>query len=87
MDRKVVDALRKLPERRRFMKGLFAWVGFKQTTIDFVVEPRKTGKTAFNPRRLWLLALEGITSFSTVPLAIWAYAGFTVAILSLIYYC
>ncbi len=87
MDRKVVDALKKLPERRRFMKGLFAWVGFKQTTIDFMVEPRKTGKTTFNPRRLWLLALEGITSFSTVPLAIWAYAGFTVAILSLIYGC
>lgn len=85
MDRKVVEALKKLPERRRFMKGLFAWVGFKRTTIDFVVGPRKTGKSTFNPRRLWLLALEGITSFSTVPLAIWTYVGFTVASLSLIY--
>ena len=87
MDRRVVEALKQLPERRRFMKGLFAWIGFKQTIVDFVVEPRKTGKSTFNPRRLWLLALEGITSFSTVPLAIWAYAGFTVAILSLVYGC
>ncbi|MEK7778856.1 MAG: glycosyltransferase family 2 protein [Pseudomonadota bacterium] len=87
MDRRVVEALKQIPERRRFMKGLFAWVGYKQTIVDFVVEPRKAGKSTFNPRRLWLLALEGITSFSTVPLAIWTYVGFTVAILSFVYGC
>lgn len=87
MDRRVVEALKQLPERRRFMKGLFAWIGFKQTTVDFVVELRKTGKSTFNPLRLWLLALEGITSFSIVPLAIWAYVGFIVAILSFLYGC
>lgn len=83
MDRRVVEALKQLPERRRFMKGLFAWVGFKQ----IIVEPRRTGKSTFNRRRLWSLGVEGITSFSTVPLTIWAYAGLTVAILSFVYGC
>lgn len=85
MDRKVVDALKSLPERRRFMKGLFAWVGFRQTTVEFVVEPRTSGKSSFNARQLWNLALEGITSFSTAPLSVWTYTGLTVALLALMY--
>lgn len=87
MDKRVIKALRSLPERRRFMKGLFAWVGFKHTTLDFTVESRKSGKSSFNAKRLWILALEGITSFSTVPLTVWVYAGFTVALLALVYGC
>jgi polyisoprenyl-phosphate glycosyltransferase len=87
MDKRVVEALKRLPERRRFMKGLFAWVGFRQSIIEFVVEPRKSGKSSFNARRLWALALEGITSFSTAPLSVWVYTGFTVAAVSLIYGC
>jgi glycosyltransferase involved in cell wall biosynthesis len=87
MDRRVVDALKQLPERRRFMKGLFAWVGFKHSEVEFMPEPRKSGKSSFNTRRLWILALEGITSFSTVPLAVWAYMGFTVATAALFYGC
>jgi glycosyltransferase involved in cell wall biosynthesis len=87
MDKRVIQALKQLPERRRFMKGLFAWVGFRQSVVEFAVESRKSGKSSFNARRLWALALEGITSFSTVPLAIWAYIGFTVAGMALIYGC
>jgi len=87
MDKRVVEAIKRLPERRRFMKGLFAWVGFRQSVVEFVVESRKSGKSSFNARRLWVLALEGITSFSTVPLAVWAYTGFTVAVLALVYGC
>lgn len=87
MDQRVVESLKRLPERKRFMKGLFAWVGFRQSMVEFVVEPRRSGKSSFNARRLWILALESITSFSTVPLAVWAYTGFTVAVLALIYGC
>ena len=85
MDKRVVDAIKRLPERRRFMKGLFAWVGFRQSIVEFTAEPRTTGKSSFSARHLWILALEGITSFSTAPLAVWAYIGFTVVFLALIY--
>lgn len=82
MDRKVVDVLKLLPERRRFMKGLFAWVGFRQATVSFVREPRSAGQSKFSGWRLWNLALEGLTSFSTVPLRIWTYIGLFVAMLA-----
>lgn len=85
LDRRVVEALKRLPERRRFMKGLFAWVGFRQVSISYKREPRRHGKTKFSGWRLWNLALEGITSFSTVPLRIWTYAGALVAGLSFCY--
>ncbi len=87
MDRMVVDALKRLPERRRFMKGLFAWVGFRQVTVEFPVAERSAGASSFNVRRLWALALEGITSFSTVPLSVFAYCGFAVALLALLGGC
>lgn len=82
MDRKVVDALKTLPERRRFMKGLFAWVGFRQAVVRYARERRFNGNSKFSGWRLWNLALEGITSFSTVPLRIWTYAGVLVALLA-----
>jgi len=85
MDRQVVEALKRLPERRRFMKGLFAWVGFRQTTVEFDVEPRAGGDSSFGGIRLWRLALEGITSFSTLPLVVWTYIGVAVAALSVFY--
>ena len=75
MDRRVVDALGGLRETHRFMKGLFAWVGFKTCIVDYVRKPRAAGKTKFNGWRLWKLAVEGITSFSTFPLTVWFYLG------------
>jgi len=82
MDRKVVEAIRRLPERTRFMKGLFAWVGFRTTIIEYVREQRKTDRSKFGTWRLWNLAIEGITSFSTVPLRMWTYVGLLVAVAS-----
>lgn len=85
MDKKVVEALKLLPERRRFMKGIFAWVGFKSTVIEFEVQKREHGKSSFNFRRLFNFAIEGITSFSTTPLRIWTYFGFIVALFAFLY--
>ena len=85
MDRIVVDALRNLPERQRFMKGLFAWVGFKTVTIDYARAPRAAGTSKFTGWRLWNFALEGITSFTTLPLKVWTYLGAIGALLTSIY--
>ena len=85
MDRCVVDALSRLPERSRFMKGLFAWVGFDQTSIEYDRAPRHAGKTNWNYWKLWNFALDGITSFSRVPLQILSGAGVAIAALALIY--
>lgn len=85
MSRNVVEAIKKLPERQRFMKGIFAWVGFKVTTINYQRAPRSTGSTKFSGWRLWNLALEGITSFSTAPLRIWTYMGVACAFITLLY--
>lgn len=85
MDRKVVDALRLLPERTRFMKGLFAWLGFKQITIEFERPPRQGGEAKQSLKRLVGLASDGLISFSTLPLRIWSYIGFFVALISLLY--
>lgn len=82
MDRQVIDALRQLPERRRFMKGLFAWVGFRTAVVEYAREPRVAGQSKFSGWRLWNLALEGITSFSSVPLEIWTYVGASISALS-----
>lgn len=75
MDRVVIDALRKLPERQRFMKGLFAWVGFRTVVVDYARPVRHQGQSKFSGLRLWNLAVEGITSFSAVPLKAWTYIG------------
>jgi glycosyltransferase involved in cell wall biosynthesis len=85
MDRRVVEALRQLPERRRFMKGLFAWVGFRQATVPYVREARAAGHSSFSGWRLWNFALEGITSFSTAPLRVWSYLGLLIALVSFAY--
>jgi glycosyltransferase involved in cell wall biosynthesis len=85
MDRRVVDALRLMPERNRFMKGLFAWVGFKQTAIYYDRDPRLAGETSWNYIRLWRLAVDGITSFSAAPLKVWSYLGLALSLTALIY--
>lgn len=85
LDKCAVEAIRRLPERRRFMKGLFAWIGFKTTTIDYARPPRVMGATKFSGWRLWKLAVEGITSFSTVLLEIWTYIGLIVALIAFCY--
>ncbi|MFV3413764.1 glycosyltransferase family 2 protein [Pseudomonas nitroreducens] len=85
MDRQVVDALNDLPESRRFMKGLFAWVGFRTTCIDYNRPERIAGSSKFNGWRLWNFALEGITSFSTDPLKIWTYLGIAVSLGSFLF--
>ena len=76
MDRIVVDAIKKLPERQRFMKGLFAWVGFNTVTIEYKREARIAGTSKFSGWNLWNFAIEGVTSFSLVPLKVWTYIGF-----------
>ncbi len=85
MSRQVVDVVNSLPERQRFMKGIFAWVGFRRASIEFAREPRVAGSTKWNKWRLWNLALEGITSFSTWPLRVWTYIGATIAGLAFLY--
>ncbi len=85
MDRAVVNALNALPERVRFMKGLFAWVGFRTHAIDFERRERQAGSSKFNYWRLWNFALDGITSFSTIPLRIWTYFGLGIAALAFVY--
>jgi glycosyltransferase involved in cell wall biosynthesis len=82
MDRKVVEAIKSLPERRRFMKGLFAWVGFRQATIPYIREARTTGASKFSSWQLWNFAVEEVTSFSTVPLRLWTYLGLAIALLA-----
>jgi polyisoprenyl-phosphate glycosyltransferase len=85
MDRRVVDALKHLPERRRFMKGLFSWVGFQATTVHCQRRHRVAGQTKYSVWRLWNFALEGITSFSAAPLQIWAYVGAAFAACAFVY--
>lgn len=85
LDRQVVEAIKRLPERTRFMKGLFAWVGYKQASVLFDREPRYSGGTTWNYWKLWNFALDGIISFSFLPLKVWSYVGVTISIISLLY--
>ncbi len=82
---RALAALAQLRERHRFMKGLFGWVGFNRTSIPYHREPRAAGASKFNFWRLWNLALEGITSFSTAPLRLATYLGLVTALLAFVY--
>ncbi len=84
LDRRVVNEINKLPERTRFMKGLFAWPGFNRTTLLFDRDPRQAGETKWNYRQLFNLAFEGISSFSTWPLRLSTLVGSAVCLLTLI---
>ncbi|MBI3451553.1 MAG: glycosyltransferase family 2 protein [Rhodospirillales bacterium] len=83
LDRRVIDVLNRMPERSRFMKGIFAWVGFRQIGIPFEVEARAYGRSGWSLRRLMRFAIDGLTAFSNVPLIAWGYAGALVAFVSL----
>ena len=82
MSRRVVDALLQLREQHRFMKGLFAWVGFPSIAVQYDRAPRFVGSTSFNYWKLWNLALEGITSFTVMPLKVATYLGLATALLA-----
>lgn len=85
MNRRTVEAIKLLRERHRFMKGIFSWVGFRQACVEYVREPRAAGETKWNYWRLWNFALEGIASFSYIPLQVASYLGVLMAFLSFCY--
>lgn len=85
LDKSIVDDIKKLKETNLFMKGILSWVGGKVEIVEYTRQERVAGNTKFNMWKLWNLALEGITSFSTVPLRIWTYIGSIIATLSFIY--
>ncbi len=84
MDRKVIEALKQFPERNRFMKGLFAWVGFAQIGVPYARPARSAGASSWSYYHLWRFALDGITSFSTAPLRIWTGCGLALSAAALI---
>ena len=85
MDRRVVETIKKLPEKDRFMKGLFCWPGFSNTSIEFERPERTEGETKFNYWKLWNFALNGITSFSSFPVRLGVYLGLIVSAVAFIY--
>ncbi|MGH6946756.1 MAG: glycosyltransferase family 2 protein [Kiloniellales bacterium] len=85
MDRRVVEVIQHMPERHRFMKGLFAWVGFRQIGMPYERESRIAGTTKWKYWRLWNFAIDGFTSSSTLPLRIWTYLGGIVALAAIFF--
>ena len=85
VDRRAIDVLRQLPERNRFMKGLFAWVGFNAIGVPYERPQRAAGASKFNLWRLWNFALDGVVSFSTAPLRAWFYVGVVIAAVAILY--
>ena len=85
LDKQVVKALCQLGETGRFMKGLFSWVGFRQTAVMYDRQPRYAGKSSWNYWKLWNFALDGFTSFSFLPLRIWSYVGTFISLLAIIF--
>ena len=85
MSWRAVDALSRLGERHRFMKGLFSWIGFRQIEVSYTRAPRAAGQTKWNYWRLWNFSIEGITSFSIGPLQFASYFGFFIAAVAALY--
>ncbi len=85
LDRKVIDVIRQMPERARFSKGLYAWVGFKSIGVPFEVAHRAAGLSKWNFRKLFRFAFDGITSFSSAPLKVWTFVGVIVSAIAFIY--
>lgn len=85
MDRKVVNVIRALPEHQLFMKGVLSWAGFNTVVVEYERAQRVAGSSKFNGWKLWNLALEGITSFSTVPLRLWTYIGSGISLFAIFY--
>lgn len=84
LDRSAVKAINSLPESCRFMKGLFSYIGFKTVSIEYTRPVRCAGESKFRFWKLWNFALDGITSFSTVPLRVWSYVGLFISVFSLL---
>jgi len=84
MDRKVVDALKALPERNRFMKGLYAWVGFRSVAVAYEPNQRFAGDSSFSMRGLSRLAITGVTAFTNAPLRLWSAMGASIAVAALL---
>jgi len=85
IDKTIINQLKQLPERQRFMKGIFSWIGANTKYIEFTRNKRIANKSKFSKWKLWNFAIEGITSFSTMPLRIWTYIGFFISSISFIY--
>lgn len=85
MSARVVEAILQMPERNLFMKGVLSWVGFNTEVVEYHRTSRVAGTSKFNGWKLWNLALEGVTSFSTFPLRVWTYLGMGVALLAFFY--
>jgi glycosyltransferase involved in cell wall biosynthesis len=85
LDRKIVDVINEMPERCRFMKGIFAWPGFKTEAVEFQANVRSAGHSRWSLFKLWRFALDGLFSFSTVPLKIWTYIGGLAALGAFVY--
>lgn len=85
LSRPSVDALNALPERVRFTKGLYTWVGFRQVAVPFDRAPRSAGTGKWKPWKLWNFAIDGLTGFSTLPLRVWSYLGMLVALAGFVY--
>lgn len=86
LDRRAVDAMNRIGERARFNKGLYAWIGFNAIGVDFHVPPRHDGGgSRWRPRQLWRFALDGLISFSTIPLRVWSYIGLVVSSVAFAY--
>jgi len=84
LDRSVVEALKSLPERNRFMKGLYAWVGFRSVAVAYEPDERHAGETSFSMRRLSRLAVTGVTAFTNAPLRLWSALGALIAIAAIL---
>lgn len=85
IDRKVVNVLNRMDERSRFNKGLFAWVGFRSIGVPFQVEERESGVSRWRPRQLLRFAIDGVVSFSTIPLRVWSYLGLAVSAFAFVF--
>jgi polyisoprenyl-phosphate glycosyltransferase len=85
LNRRVVESLKQMQEHHRFMKGLFAWVGYTQKGLDYEMEPRYAGKSKWSYWKLWNFAIEGITSFTIAPLKFASYIGLLTALIAFIY--
>ncbi|WP_225743684.1 glycosyltransferase family 2 protein [Marinilactibacillus sp. Marseille-P9653] len=85
LDKKCIVALRQLREQERYTKGMYGWIGFKKKEIAYFAEERAAGKTKWNYSNLFKLAIDGITSYSTVPLKMWSYIGFVISVFAFVF--
>jgi polyisoprenyl-phosphate glycosyltransferase len=85
LDRKAIDAMNRMRERVRFNKGLYAWMGFRSVGVPFTVPPRGIGSSRWRPRQLLRFGLDGIASFTTIPLRVWSYLGLIISAFAFFY--